>query len=69
MDITKKGHKELYKELPITFFLQIYTTNRNIVWFASLFSNEALISISAVQLLHFSHLGFASTNPSLGLPA
>lgn len=26
------------------------------MWFASLFSNEALISISTVQLLHFSQI-------------
>lgn len=39
------------------------------MWFASLFSNEALISISTVQLLHFSHLDFACTSPGSGLPA
>lgn len=39
------------------------------MWFASLFSNEALISTSTVQLLHFSHLDFACTSPSSGLPA
>lgn len=39
------------------------------MWFASLFSNEALISISTVQLLHFSHSDFASASPSSGLPA
>jgi len=39
------------------------------MWFASLLSNEALISISTVQLLHFSHPDFASASPSSGLPA
>lgn len=35
------------------------------MWFGSLFNNEALISISTVQLLHFSHLDFACTSPGL----
>lgn len=35
------------------------------MWFASLFNNEALISISTVELLHFSHLDFACTSPGL----
>lgn len=39
------------------------------MWFAALFSNEALISISTVQLLHFSHSDFASASPSSGQPA
>lgn len=39
------------------------------MWFASLLNNEALISISTVQLLHFFHLDFACTSPGSGLPA
>lgn len=35
------------------------------MWFASLFSNEALISISTAQLLHFSGSDFASARPKL----
>lgn len=37
------------------------------MWFVPPLSNEALISISNIQLLHFSHPNFAS--PGSGLPA
>lgn len=39
------------------------------VWFASFFNNETLISISIVQLLHSSHLDLVCTSPGSGSPA
>lgn len=39
------------------------------MWFASFFSNEALISFFTVQLLHFSHLDLACRSLATELPS